>query len=408
MKITHWAILFIVLILPFSIICRDIIQKKNLVLQDQTRIDNILDAATYDGAGALLEELADSLGYGKNIPITQSAAMAAINRFFQTMAVNFNLPSNIDTSKDFFGQYIPVIAIVGYDGLYVYSYDFTPGVGYQYVLKPKIPYSYTDPTTKCVINFTLGNDIKIYIPMLSGDDLYFSGTLTELTQNDIDNLSATLDTFSLISEKRKFIKEYLANSTTNASLILYAFQHNFGGTVSIPSYLLETNATQDYVYNEQNQVVNGTIYNGEHIPEISTFHKLRREVIVGLISSVLREEVNEHDTYADLIGVTYNFNIPDIDRDQWNNTINDISVLAFFQGMPIGTDSYYNNYSLGGARIVEIDYIYATNDMLYHQHDCPIILDAATGEIDDDKYARIFIDAYDAIEEGYHACQECR
>ena len=69
MKITHWSILFIVLILPLSIICRDIIQKKNLVLQDQTRIDNILDAATYDGAVAMLEELADSLGYGKNIPI---------------------------------------------------------------------------------------------------------------------------------------------------------------------------------------------------------------------------------------------------------------------------------------------------------------------------------------------------
>ena len=80
--------------------------------------------------------------------------------------------------------------------------------------------------------------------------------------------------------------------------------------------------------------------------------------------------------------------------------------LAFFQGMPIGSDSYYNNYSLGGARIVEADYIFGTSDMLYHQHDCPIIL--TSGELDDTKYDRIFIDAYDAIEEGYHACKECR
>lgn len=404
MKITHWSILFIVLILPLSIICRDIIQKKNLVLQDQTRIDNILDAATYDGAGAMLEELADSLGYGKNIPITHDAAMAAIDRFFQTMAVNFNLPSNLEVSKEYFGQYIPVIAIVGYDGLYVYSYDYTSS-GYQYVLKPKIPYAHTDPDTGCVINFTLGNDIKMYIPEL---DLYFSGTLSgqAKTEMEITALDNTLNSLATITQRRNFIKNYLANLTSNASLILYAIDEYFGGTVGdIPNYLFDQtklangkldDIIEDYEYNEKGLVIR----------DASDFHKLRREVIISLISSVLREEVNEHDTYADLIGVTYNFNIPDIDRDQWNNTINDISVLAFFQGMPIGSDSYYNNYSLGGARIVEADYIFGTSDMLYHQHDCPNILTA--GELDDAKYDRIFIDAYYAIEEGYHACKECR
>ncbi len=393
MKIVHWAMIFIVLVLPFSIICRDTIQKKNLVLQDQTRIDNVLDAATYDGAAAMLEELADSLGYGKNIPITQNAAMAAIDRFFQTMAVNFNLPSNIKVSKEYFGQYIPAILIVGYDGLYVYSYDLTDS-GYQYVLKPKIPYAYTDEDTGCMINFTLDNDVKLYF----SDGMYFSGTLSTLTEDDKTKLNDALSTISGTEEKREYIKERLPKISNNASLILYAIQNNFNGTIRIPDYLLADNVTQDYEYYKNRDVK----------VEASEFHKKRREVIINLITSVLREEINEHNTYADLIGVTYNFNIPDIDKDQWNNTINDISVLAFFQGMPIGYDSYYNNYSLGGARIVEAHYIYATNsDMLYHKHDCPKILDE-NGEIDDNKYDRIFIDAYDAIEAGYHACEECR
>lgn len=400
MKIVHWAMIFIVLVLPFSIICRDTIQKKNLVLQDQTRIDNVLDAATYDGAAAMLEELADSLGYGKNIPITQNAAMAAIDRFFQTMAVNFNLPSNIKVSKEYFGQYIPAILIVGYDGLYVYSYDSTNS-GYQYVLKPKIPYAYTDETTGCMINCTLGNDVKLYF----SNGMYFSGTLGEISEKEKSDLNEILDTLGSTENKRNYIKERLPEVSNNASLILYAIQNNFNGTIKIPDYLLADDVTQDYEYDENSDVK----------VQASDFHKKRRDVIINLITSVLREEINEHNTYADLIGVTYNFNIPDIDKDQWNNTINDISVLAFFQGMPIGYNSYYNNYSLGGARIVEAHYIYATgtkgitpdSELLYHKHNCPKILDG-NGEIDDNKYDRIFINAQDAIAEGYHACEECR
>ena len=79
MKIQHWAIIFIIIILPFSIICRNIITKKNLLLRDETRINNIVDNA-------------EELGYGKNIPMTYGVADAAIDRFFNTLSVNFNLP----------------------------------------------------------------------------------------------------------------------------------------------------------------------------------------------------------------------------------------------------------------------------------------------------------------------------
>ena len=170
MKIVHWSIIFIAIILPFSIICRTTIQQKILVLQEQTTINNALDNATYDAVGQIIE-VSEELGYGKNIPITKSVAEAAINRFFQSLAVNFNLPSNVEVSKDYFGQYIPVILIVGYDGVFVYSYEQTDE-GYKYVVKPKIPYAYTipeshtNPKQRHVINFTLGNDIKMYIPLL--------------------------------------------------------------------------------------------------------------------------------------------------------------------------------------------------------------------------------------------------
>ena len=39
MKIQHWAIIFIIIILPFSIICRDTIKKKNILLRDVYNIN---------------------------------------------------------------------------------------------------------------------------------------------------------------------------------------------------------------------------------------------------------------------------------------------------------------------------------------------------------------------------------
>ena len=61
MKIQHWAIIFIIIILPFSIICRNTISKKNLLLRDETRINNIIDNATYDAVSQIIE-ISEELG----------------------------------------------------------------------------------------------------------------------------------------------------------------------------------------------------------------------------------------------------------------------------------------------------------------------------------------------------------
>ncbi len=397
MKITHWAIIFVIIIIPFSIICRSTINKKTLVLQDQTRINNILDNATYDAVNQIVE-VSEELDYGKNIPITNGVAMAAIDRFFQSMAVNFNLPSRIDVSKDYFGQYIPAILIIGYDGLYVYSYDRTP-TGYQYVLKPKIPYTYTDKTSGLIVNFTLDNDVTVYFP---DRKVQIKGHVGTLNHDEELALNANMEEYFASNEllRLKYIFETLPYLTDNISYIFKKIDNN-----SIaPELFYMSNVEQDYIYDD----------NGNVIQEASEFHKIRRQTIINLIIATLQEEVNEHNTYANIIGVKYNFNIPDIDREQWNNSINDISVLAFFQGMPIGTDSYYNNYSLGGAKIVEAQYIYATNDGKYHKQKCSMIpKDSITGEIiydtSEPSYVTdIFINAKHAHSAGYWACEFCR
>jgi len=474
MKIQHWAIIFIIIILPISIICRNVISKKNWLLRDETRYNNIIDNATYD-AVAQIVEVSEELEYGKNIPMTYGVANAAIDRFFNTLSVNFNMPIGREKAEAYFCQYIPAIVIVGYDGLFVYSYEETEK-GYDFTLKPKIPYAYTyripNSRKSVTVNFTLDNYVTLYfsddeflvgapdangIPDDGGTHVLegYVGEFLDVDQNGIDDLKDFYDTETglLIAvpedkeqyvdnddpyglnvyqdnvERRKYILNTLPMYTDNISYILKQLFESGRIDSSNPARGLdifyEDGAKQDYVYDDD----------GNTIIEASDFNTLRRETIIGLITSVLKEEFNQHNDYADSLGVTYNFNLPEIGRDQWNNTIDDISVLAFFQGMPMGADYYYNNYSLGGARIVKANYLYAEtvkgwdgeDHKVYHKFYCPLIprdtndnFKYSTGESKFENgtfpngtarmttgVEQIFINSNHAKKAGYSVCSEC-
>ena len=64
-----------------------------------------------------------------------------------------------------------------------------------------------------------------------------------------------------------------------------------------------------------------------------------------------------------------------ITEDDWINSINDITVMAFVQGIPVGNLSgkFYNNYALGGSQIVNANYIYGNKvHSAYSGNDVPL------------------------------------
>ncbi len=482
MKIQHWAIIFLIIIVPFSIICRSVVNKKMLNLRDETRYNNIIDNATYD-AVSQIKELADLNNLGKNVPITDAVAEASIDRFFNTLAVNFNLPFERTAAENYFDRYIPAIIIVGYDGLYVYSCERTDS-GYQFRFKPKIPYSEVidlGSYGNCVVNYTLDNRVRLFFDdRVFGNGFKFdnlgepSGTGTRVLSGyvgvDIDmnkdglpdfysgdgsssikirsgerydssmpGYYPNMDPYSLCREENRPYKDYLdinagkkdiqqtiqedlASDFNSEELSYYLFEwvcsqgdpsdlrglryliddgkseHQYihantalhslisfyngtdleDGAGYSPTNILGLNfswVNKDYEYDDNRKVIS----------DASEFHRRRRNTIIDTIISVLTEEFNEHNEYAQALGITYDFNIPNIAREEWNNTIDDISVLAFMQGMPMGTDSYYNNYSLGGSRIVFKTMILgeivreaslasdANTHMVYHKSFCPCI-----------------------------------
>ena len=381
MKIIHWAVIFIFIIIPFSLVCRNIINNRFIALKDEVRINNAIDTATHDAVDFLIE-LAE-INEGKRIDLNEAICNATIEQFFNTMCVNYNLPYN-EESKYYLQSYIPAVIIVGYDGFYVYSAEETSS-GVQHVLKPKVPYSYEDSYGN-IINFTLDNHISIYMKdkgyTYSGE-LYEKNSETyikdmaELKDFDVNNLPYLTDDLTVILQR-------LHDKTT------VKFDE---------SILLNGNPSQDYKYDSD----------GILIGEAGRFHKKRREVITNLLVAALEEEVSQHNSFAQLLGVDYTFNIPDISRDEWINAIDDISVISFIQGIPVGIDQYYNNYALGGSRITQGSYYYGGKDKHYHREGCPKITTGSS--IDYNKIDNIFVNKQSAAMYGngaYTWCTECK
>lgn len=412
MKIIHWAIIFALIVLPFSLICRSTINNRFLALKDEVRINNAIDTATQDAVD-LIAETAE-LGYGKNINITEGLATEAIKQFFTTMAVNFNLPYNNNAIVDL-QSYIPAVLIIGYDGFYIYSAEEINGE-IIYTLKPKIPYSYEE--NGVIINFTLDNYVTMYYSGNHYSDVktrVFSGYLYSEYVNEYKEITDSGDLTQNI--------ETLPYVTDNLSLILKCMvdERSTSYDENIPSFLTTGNEgtnmvpLEDYKFDEKGNMIPYIDAEGKEY-YASEFHKKRRETIVGLITAALEDEINEHNSYAAALGVEYKFVLPEISKEEWINTVDDVSVLSFIQGLPIGVDEKYNNYALGGSRIVYTDYIYcvkvtenSNTKSYYHRENCEDVIEAQK-EIDENKYelSDIFFNKAQAAKAGYHWCTKCK
>lgn len=300
MKALHWAFVLVAIIFPISIVCRNLVNARSIALKDEVRINNAIDTATKDAidqiitanSGFLVSTFEYDNLFTDKINVTPELAQEAVNTFFHTMAVNYNIPYKMsDTTstnvgftnsyiKNYFASYIPAVVVIAYDGFYIYSIDEDANNYYGYRLSSKIPYAYDVPGTKYTIGYTLGNDI--YVCDRQNGKCY-SGRINEYA--DMDELET------------KFVDDYfdlgitdpdsIAMVSSDMSMIVYSLKSQALNKLLLP--ISEDNDTpflQDY---------------NQKTDEIGEFHKKRREVITKAITECLRQEVKEHNHYADTI-----------------------------------------------------------------------------------------------------------
>ncbi|HHV30725.1 MAG TPA: hypothetical protein GXX73_14310 [Clostridium sp.] len=128
------------------------------------------------------------------------------------------------------------------------------------------------------------------------------------------------------------------------------------------------------------------------------FDNVRRQTIVESINDDLELYSMKYNYLARKFGFGYKFLIPIVSEDDWNNTIDGITFMAFLQGMPVpNLDTQINTYAFCASSMKEIRFYYGT-DMVYHKEDCSLLINESIR----------FQSRKDAASEGYYPCSVCK
>lgn len=102
----------------------------------------------------------------------------------------------------------------------------------------------------------------------------------------------------------------------------------------------------------------------------------KKDIIINTIEKNLSQATEQ----AKKMNPNYEYRLPQLSYDEWEQALSNISIIAFMQGMPIGL-KYYNNYAIATSTLnkefVDPDELYfaGEGDQYYHQRQC----DQATG-----------------------------
>lgn len=321
MKLTDLALIFVILTLPFLLLMR--IDSKNLdmIMFKKMELNRTIDTAIEDAMESLVV-----VGEDKKISTNKNKA---VKTFYNTLFLNLGIVHN-QMSKKMISTYIPIIAVVDYDGIDILvNREYEDDDGYKYIKQmwlAKKTYSIIEK--QYVINFTLDDHITIYDTI--GEELYV-GAFSDLEKNE------ELSKISFMKNEEKF-------------------------------------------------------------------EQIRRMTITDVLRNEISYSINEHNKIAKQYGISYHFSLPVISEDDWYNAVNDISMMVFFQGYPIGmTDKPYNNYALGGSRVIK-PYSYVLqkkgDKFYYHRRNC--------SEIDRNKDLVIFETKQECARKGGIPCNHCK
>ncbi len=117
MKIQNLAVIFIIIILPISLILNAYVGNQVQTLSLQISYDTKLNNATYDAVKAFqLNTINSDTSDLANSKLRDIEASA--NTFFNSIASNFNMAGY---NKDILTEYVPALVYTMYDGYYIYS-----------------------------------------------------------------------------------------------------------------------------------------------------------------------------------------------------------------------------------------------------------------------------------------------
>lgn len=117
MKLQSLSIIFIIIILPISLILSSYTKSRIDTINYQSQYDSKLNDATYDALKAYqINSFSSDASDLTNVKMRD--IKASVNTFFNSMASNF---SSLGLTKNTMQNYVPALVYTMYDGYYIYS-----------------------------------------------------------------------------------------------------------------------------------------------------------------------------------------------------------------------------------------------------------------------------------------------
>lgn len=408
MRLTDLAIIFAAVLLPIVII---VYVNTSFVVRaerEEMYYKNLITSAVTDATDAMkkVENDDSKLDYGYSGIVDNKVSInadVAVDTFFTSLYNNLGIKGN-SASELTFKSYIPALAIIDYDGIYIYSAEEDDNGNIDYVLKPKKYFTYM-----YYIDKSDGYKMKEYTKDINIANAN-AGLIYQVTFTQDDYVY--LKVYKLAGGELKELSD-LGISYVNAFYL--TDKQNNGWLVGEQSDL--RNLDDAMLSDTLNEVISCVA---------NELVEMRKEVIAKICMQELSYVVNAHNYYAKKAGVKYNFTFGIESDADWYETVDGIGMIAVVQGISLG--NRYLNYSAYSATdltvskkyylsnamgaVEDSEYAAIGNYQYYHsREDCPIYttyLEYVENKSIDRVVPSFFYDKEEAAANGYKPCFVCK
>jgi len=362
MKLQNLTVIFVIIMLPIILLFSMYTKLQIDILNMQKRYTGILNVATYDAVKAFKTNTLNDLN-SKNAQSMIRDINASINTFASSINSGFGVDGQ---NKKYAMQYIPALVYTLYDGYYIYSPAQNASTGeYEHILKPYIYYTVRyqneEEDIDVVVNYTLDNYIAVYgnigdeyitkagylenpeVIKIQGDEVKYAGI--EIEDEDAKKYYRSANEFT------QWVKENLGDiQEKDAKPIGVWDMASFEQFAGHEQYIFRFDSSND------------------PRDESSTFNSHRKGIIKLSIQNNLNAAMVSYSQNS-----SYNFKMPMLKDNEWNQILSNISVIAFMQGIPMGL-KVYNGYTYVintmNKEMVTEDTVCYTDENQIHKYDC--------------------------------------
>ena len=329
MKLQNLTVIFIIIILPIILLTSLYISTGTKTIKLQAVYDEGLASATYDAMNAFEYNTINNI-YSDNPETKRSIIKASVKMFKTSLATSCNISTYDSKELD---TYIPALVFGMYDGFYMYAPTLTKTGRYEKDLKSYVYYSETlvDGT---VVRYSLDNYVSVTVKKADGTYEIKEGYLINLNDLVVSGGAVTYKGVSIKASE-------MINGDTNTDAIKYYneakdFTEWFLKIGAHSTDGADINPRPDYL--KIGNTINGVVNDPEDPNSAFSIHK-REVVIKNKIEAVLNSTITAYSYRT--WGI--NYKMPKLSAEDWEKIYNNISMISFFQGKPMGL-TRYNGY----------------------------------------------------------------